>query len=621
VDNEGVLLAQGGLLALAAPVGGSGSVEIGAGATLSVLGALTQTVAFDAGATLELIGAENIVTGALQHFAAGDVLDVAGARIDSAAWAAGTFSLVGGGALVGTLAMPGSLSGLGWTTAPDGAGGTRIFLGTQGSAALTVTGTLAVTGAVAAPSATVAPGGLIAMRGGILSTGTVALAAGATLAGTGTVAAAIAGAGALSVAAGALAVAGQITGGVQAAIGTAGTLFAEGGFDAASRVTFQGSSGTLMLAASNFAAAGLIVGFGAGMGIDIAGAAVTGATWTMLTATRGQLALAGPAGTLGTLTVIGSFDSTQFVARPDGFGGSVISEVPSTLATGIAAFAEAAPIAELACFARGTRIATPDGECAVESLRPGDAVLTPRGPRRLRWVGYRTCDTRAAPEARPVRIAAGALARLLGARLPLRDLIVSPSHALLLRGALVPAVALIGAPGIRREDVDAAVYYHIGLEPHATVLAEGVAAETFLPLAPTRFDTEAGARPPPGPACAPRLEGGAALAALRGALVRRRPAADAPGPLRGHLERVVDLGGAIRLEGWALDHSGAVSLTVYRAGRRIGVAVANRWRADLDRAGLGGGRCAFDLDLPGPPDAIVLRRRPDGTVLPPLHPT
>jgi hypothetical protein len=623
VDNAGALLAQGGMLALDAPVGGAGSVEIGPGATLAVLGPLTQSVAFDAGATLELIAAASLVTGTLQTFAAGDVLDVAGARIDSAVWAAGTLSLIGGGLTVGTLAMAGSFASLGWTTTSDGAGGTNVTIGTPGATALTVTGTLAVTGTDAAPSATIAPGGLVAMHGGTLSVATVALPAGATLAGTGTVAAAVSGAGALSVAAGALAVTGALTGGVQATIGTGGTLFAEAGFDAASRVTFLGSGGTLMLASNGLAAAGLIVGFGPGAGIDIAGATVVGGTWTTLTATRGLLALSGAAGPLGTLTVIGAFDSTQFLAHPDGFGGSVVSEVPSTLANGVAAVAgsDATPIESVACFAPGTHIATPTGDRPVESLRPGDWVLTPCGPRRLRWAGHRTCDMRAAPEARPVRIAAGALAALLGARLPTRDLILSPQHALLLHDALVPAVALVGIPGIRRDEVDAVTYHHLGLEPHTTVLAEGVPAETYLPLAATHFDGEFGRRPLPGPACARRLEGGAALAALCRALQPRLRERPARGPLRGHLERVIDLGGATRLEGWAFDGGPAVALTVYRGGRRAGVALANRWRPDLDRAGLAGGHCAFDLDLPGPPGPILLRRRADGAPLPPLHPT
>src|SRR5690606_32383544 len=42
------------------------------------------------------------------------------------------------------------------------------------------------------------------------------------------------------------------------------------------------------------------------------------------------------------------------------------------------------------CFTSGTLIATPDGERAVETLRPGDLVMTrDHGPQELRWVGMR----------------------------------------------------------------------------------------------------------------------------------------------------------------------------------------------------------------------------------------
>jgi autotransporter passenger strand-loop-strand repeat protein len=50
------------------------------------------------------------------------------------------------------------------------------------------------------------------------------------------------------------------------------------------------------------------------------------------------------------------------------------------------------------CFYQGTRIATPDGETAVEDLEAGDLVLTANGALPVRWVGQSTVATRfAAP--------------------------------------------------------------------------------------------------------------------------------------------------------------------------------------------------------------------------------
>ncbi len=96
----------------------------------------------------------------------------------------------------------------------------------------------------------------------------------------------------------------------------------------------------------------------------------------------------------------------------------------------------------VACYARGTRIATPDGERPVETLAAGDRVLTVSGEARpVVWTGHRrvACDRHPNPEAVwPVRIAAGAF----GDGLPRRDLFVSPDHALFADGVLIPAKCL-----------------------------------------------------------------------------------------------------------------------------------------------------------------------------------
>jgi hypothetical protein len=88
----------------------------------------------------------------------------------------------------------------------------------------------------------------------------------------------------------------------------------------------------------------------------------------------------------------------------------------------------------VACYCRGTRIATPTGEAAIESLRIGDWVRTHGGPdRRVKWIGRR-CYAAPHREAAPIRIRAGALAD----GVPRHDLRVPPEHALLIDGVLVP---------------------------------------------------------------------------------------------------------------------------------------------------------------------------------------
>lgn len=135
------------------------------------------------------------------------------------------------------------------------------------------------------------------------------------------------------------------------------------------------------------------------------------------------------------------------------------------------------------CFAAGTLIATPDGERAVETLVIGDLVMTADGRTvPVRWLGKQTLSTVFGfPEGRrPVCISAGAL----GQGLPVRDLCLTATHALLIDGVLVHAGALVNGTTIRRipksELGERFVVYHIETEGHEIVLAQGTPAETFI---------------------------------------------------------------------------------------------------------------------------------------------
>jgi hypothetical protein len=135
----------------------------------------------------------------------------------------------------------------------------------------------------------------------------------------------------------------------------------------------------------------------------------------------------------------------------------------------------------VACFAAGTRIATPDGSVAVEALRIGDLVTTVDGAARpVRWIGHRGIDLeRHADRARaePIRIRKDAVV----AGLPSRDLLISPDHALFLEGALVPARLLVNGTSIARETAARrVVYYHVELDNHDVLYAEGLPVESYL---------------------------------------------------------------------------------------------------------------------------------------------
>jgi len=130
----------------------------------------------------------------------------------------------------------------------------------------------------------------------------------------------------------------------------------------------------------------------------------------------------------------------------------------------------------ISCFVTGTMIACPDGERAVETLVAGDLVLTANGEAKpVRFLGVRRVDLVATPEYSPICIPAGALAD----GVPSRDLRISPEHAIMAQGVLVPAASLIGG-AIVQETMDEVNYYHIQLDEHDVVIANGAPCETLL---------------------------------------------------------------------------------------------------------------------------------------------
>ena len=137
--------------------------------------------------------------------------------------------------------------------------------------------------------------------------------------------------------------------------------------------------------------------------------------------------------------------------------------------------------AAVACFARGTRIATDRGMVAVEDLIAGDSVRTALGDgwRPIVWIGHRDVDCANHPNPEqvwPIRAMAGAL----GQGLPVRDLYLSPDHAVYLDGVLLPVKYLENGTTIRQIRRDAVSYFHVELTGHDVLFAEGLPAESYL---------------------------------------------------------------------------------------------------------------------------------------------
>ncbi len=136
---------------------------------------------------------------------------------------------------------------------------------------------------------------------------------------------------------------------------------------------------------------------------------------------------------------------------------------------------------DLACFATGTRIDTPDGPVAVEALAIGQPVLTASGHAvPVKWIGWRRLDLTRHPDparVRPIRIEADAVAP----GIPNRVVELSPDHAVALGGHLIPIRLLANGATIRADTTCRSVtYYHIELDRHDVLLSEGMAVESYL---------------------------------------------------------------------------------------------------------------------------------------------
>jgi Hint domain len=135
------------------------------------------------------------------------------------------------------------------------------------------------------------------------------------------------------------------------------------------------------------------------------------------------------------------------------------------------------------CFLPGTRIKTPQGETNIEELRIGDHVLTASGQAKpIKFIGRtKVSRERAGPWKTgegPVKISRFAI----DGKAPHADLYISPGHAIYIDGVLIPASNLVNGVTIMadtRPELLSLTLFHIELDTHEAILAEGLAVESF----------------------------------------------------------------------------------------------------------------------------------------------
>jgi hypothetical protein len=287
---------------------------------------------------------------------------------------------------------------------------------------------------------------------------------------------------------------------------------------AASEVKFDGSSdtgGTVVFNAASIGVLGLgnaaaLTGFTDGVsGLGIASSATSVAGDNFINVNS--------AVTIGDIKVVGGTNNqfatgnTQFILYTDMTDTNAVGTItlasapvagtfvvwrPDATANGGALGGTDVFLANMVCYAAGTLIRTDRGDVAVEDLAAGDTVVTLQNGQEvsmaIKWMGVRQLDIAKHPHphlAAPVRIRAGAF----GDDLPRRDLLVSPAHAILVGGKLVPANLLINNMTIVQDtSIKAITYHHIELDRHAIVLAEGLPAESYLDVGNRDFFSNAG---------------------------------------------------------------------------------------------------------------------------------
>jgi T5SS/PEP-CTERM-associated repeat protein len=510
VTGSGSTLSAGGLLRVGDS--GTGTLSAANGATVAAgqvqvsdYGSSVGTLDIDAGASLSTNSASTVNVGA-QAIANSGTIDVAAGSFDIGVQGGskGRVDVDGG-----TVTVQGDLtvgnSGAGSLSVEDG-GVFSVVNADIGTSAGAGSVTLGVGGELIATAVHVGAQGVVNMAGGVLDPpDTVTIDAAGDISGYGTVTGSVVDNGSITATGGTLDLTGDVSGAGTLILTPDASLQLEGTIANTADIVFTGSDEALALGTTAEVDAP-VSGLGDGDSIALEGQAVTSAIYD---ADDGQLAITGSGGAVFHLTLSDVHQQSDF------------SVVNGDVA--------------VACFTSGTRIATTLGDVRVENLAIGDTVRTRfSGPARIKWIGHRRIDCRRHPNPRrvwPVRVRAGAF----GDGAPCSDLFLSPDHAVFVDDVLIPVRYLINGDTIAQQPRAAVTYYHVELERHDVMFAEGLACESYLDTGnrsnfegtPVVLHPDFSAWSWEARGCAPLVITGAALQAVRRRLQARAARAEA----------------------------------------------------------------------------------------------
>lgn len=370
-------------------------------------------------------------------------------------------------------------------------------------------GAVTLSGSATIADVTITAGGVLQLEGGILDTDPITVDSGGNITGYGTITGAMANSGTITASGGVLDITGDVTGSGTLVIDGGASLLLEGDVAATESIVFDGGSASLLVGSGADIQA-TVSGLAAGDAIDLEELAYVSGGSAVL-----------EAGNLLEVTAGGTSYDLQLDSTQD-FSDDSFMLAADSGGTGALVTMEGTP-----CYCRGTRILTDRGEVPVEELTIGDCLVTQSGETRpLRWIGRRAYAGRFAArncDVLPILIQPGALAD----GMPMRDLYVSPLHAMFVDGVLIPAKYLVNGGSIRQVmALESVEYFHLELATHDVIIAEGAPAESFLNDRNRGMFHNAAEydalypdeEPVPAAYCAERVEHGERLAEIRARL-------------------------------------------------------------------------------------------------------
>ena len=253
---------------------------------------------------------------------------------------------------------------------------------------------------------------------------------------------------------------------------TASVLQLNGSVNTGNTFTFLGAAGELALAPASGGLTTTLTGLNVG-------STLTHTNFIDFLRDPGVTVTSGQSGSgTGAAVTLSNGDILALQGITNASGTWFVNTAPDSKGTGTELFLSSV------CYARGTMIQTPAGERPVEALSPGMQVVTlidgNAVPRSVKWVGHRRIDLTRHPQPEtvaPIRIERGAFAD----NMPHADLLLSPDHAIFVDGKLICARQLINGATIRQEKGWTSIdYFHVELDAHAILLAEGLPTESYL---------------------------------------------------------------------------------------------------------------------------------------------